>query len=93
MMSTLQKRVEALERRLGLEEGQQPIRLIITTCIDDQLTDDEVDAAVNEYRQAHPDESPGPFGITFLDVRRGQDGVVRVMNDLNSLRKNAGVQQ
>jgi len=81
-MSTLQKRVEALERRLGIDEGQQPIRLMITTCIDDQLPDDEVDAAVNEYRQAHPDESPGPFGIISLDVRRDEDGVVRVLNSV-----------
>jgi len=77
-MSTLEKRVENLEKKLRLDEDQQPITLVIYTCYDDDLSEDEVDAAVAEWKEKHQDWNlASPGGVAFVTVRRGEDGIAR----------------
>jgi len=77
-MSTLERRIENLEKKVGIGEEQQPITLVIYTCYDDELSEDEVDAAVAEWKENHQDRILGsPGGVAFVTVRRGEDGIAR----------------
>lgn len=75
-MRTLGRRLENLEQQMGLDEGGPGLRTIIFGRIGDELTNEERDAAIDEYLEEYPD-GQRPSGDLFLTITRGDDGLVQ----------------
>ena len=86
-MKTLERRMEDLERRLGMR-GDGGVRLILVK-LDQTLTDEEVDQAVEGYFEAYPEDLKRR-GVLTLDIRRDESGKARAENSLEGLRKKEG---
>jgi len=86
-VKTLDRRIDDLERRLGLDEGEsERIHYILLNHPGTNATKEEQARAFEDYLDRHPERRWRPGRMpTFLYISRDGEGIVRAMGSQDML--------